>query len=90
MASFKNFSKKKRAELDGELLNGESAKSYDPIREESLQYEEWAKLLSYYRYYIDRFAIEILGLKLYPFQKLILRAMAQYPFIMLFCCRGVG
>ena len=37
---------------------------------------------------IDKFATDILGLNLYPFQKLILRAMARCPNAMLICCRG--
>lgn len=66
------------------------SRSHDPINQENIDYEEWTKFLSYYRYYVDRFAIDILGLKLFPFQKLILRAMARYPQSMLICCRGLG
>lgn len=51
---------------------------------------EWVKFISYYRHYIDRFAIDILGLKLFPFQRLLLRAMARNQYIMLICCRGLG
>ena len=83
MASYKNFSKKRRAIQDGLYDDMSSAQSYDPINIQPIEYEEWVKFLSYYRYYIDRFATEILGLKLYPFQKLILRAMARYPNSML-------
>lgn len=90
MASYKNFSKKRRAIQDGLYDDMSSAQSYDPINIQPIEYEEWVKFLSYYRYYIDRFATEVLGLKLYPFQKLILRAMARYPNSMLICCRGLG
>ena len=55
----------------------------------NIEYEEWAKFLSYYRYYIDRFAIDILGVNLFPFQQLMLRAMNQRRESMLICCRGL-
>lgn len=90
MASYVNFSKKKRAEQDWSYYNTDSSLSYDPINQEKIDYEEWTKFLSYYRYYIDKFATDILGIKLFPFQRLILRAMARYPNAMLICCRGIG
>lgn len=55
-----------------------------------INYENWANVISYYRYYIDRFAEDILGVTLFPFQKLILRAMGRFQFSMLICCRGLG
>ena len=88
MASYKNFSQRKNAERDWSLHNTDNPTSYDPINQEAIDYKEWTKFLSYYRYYIDKFAVDILGLKLFPFQRLILRAMAQYPNVMLICCRG--
>lgn len=88
MASYKNFSKKKQGENDWSVYNTDNPTSYDPINQEKIEYGEWTKFLSYYRYYIDKFAVDILGLKLFPFQRLILRAMARYPNIMLICCRG--
>lgn len=90
MASYKNFSKKRRAQQDWDIYNTESAASYDPINQENIDYEEWTKFLSYYRYYIDEFAVDILEVKLFPFQRLIMRAMARYPNSMLICCRGLG
>lgn len=90
MASYKNFSQRKNAERDWSLHNTDNPTSYDPINQETIDYKEWTKFLSYYRYYIDKFAVDILGLKLFPFQRLILRAMAQYPNVMLICCRGLG
>ena len=90
MASYKNFSKKRRAEQDWSNNNTDSPLSYDPINQESIDYEEWTKFLSYYRYYIDKFAVDILGINLFPFQRLIMRAMARYPNAMLICCRGLG
>ena len=90
MASYKNFSKKRRAEQDWLTKNTDSPLSYDPINQEQVDYEEWTKFLSYYRYYVDKFAVDILGVNLFPFQRLILRAMARYPNAMLICCRGIG
>ena len=90
MASYKNFSKRRRAEADWDLYNTDSPLSYDPIKSEKIDYEEWTKFLSYYRYYIDKFATDILGVNLFPFQRLIMRAMARYPNVMLICCRGIG
>ena len=61
MSSFKNFSKRKQAEREGSFYDFDNPYSHDPIREESIEYEEWSKFLSYYRYYVDKFATDILG-----------------------------
>ena len=92
MAVFKNFSHKSRHIKDGDYDNLDSSFSYDPINNEgdNLNDEEWKKFIAYYRIYLDKFAIEILGLKLHLFQRLILRAMARYQYVMLICCRGLG
>ena len=37
--------------------------------EDTIDYEAWTKFFSYYRYYIDDFATDILGIELFPFQK---------------------
>nr|DAG31512.1 MAG TPA: large terminase [Caudoviricetes sp.] len=78
------------ADKTWEHNNTDSPYSHDPIKLESINYDDWASLLSYYRYYLDRFATDMLELRLFPFQKLILRAMARYPNVMLICCRGLG
>ena len=70
--------------------NVESVYTNNPIREENIDYEAWSEFISYYRYYIDAFAVEILGIKLFPFQRLILRAMARYQNSLLIACRGIG
>lgn len=90
MASYKNFSKKRRAEIDWSYNDTDNPLSYDPINQESINYTEWTKFLSYYRYYVDKFAVDILKINLFPFQRLIIRAMARYPNAMLICCRGLG
>ena len=90
MASYKNFSQKRRAAQTWAYNNTDNPLSYDPINSEKIDYEEWTKFLSYYRYYIDKFAVDILGVNLFPFQRLIMRAMARYPNAMLICCRGLG
>lgn len=56
----------------------------------NIDYEAWTEFISYYRYYIDEFAMDILGINLFPFQRLILRAMARYQNEMLIACRGLG
>jgi len=86
----KNFSIKSRKVKDGNFENYDQADSYDPVNEENIDIEEWSKFMAYYRYYIDEFAVNILKIKLYPFQRLILRAMARHQNSMLICCRGIG
>lgn len=88
--SAKNFSKKSRSVNDGNSQNYDSNLSYDPVKKESLEYDNWEEYIAYYRHHIDEFAVDVLGLKLYPFQRLILRAMARYQYSMLICCRGIG
>lgn len=70
--------------------NIESTYTNDPIREENIDYEAWTQFISYYRYYIDAFAVDVLGINLFPFQRLILRAMGRYQSSMLIACRGIG
>ena len=70
--------------------NIESTYTNDPIREENIDYEAWTQFISYYRYYVDAFAVDVLGIKLFPFQRLILRAMGRYQSSMLIACRGIG
>lgn len=70
--------------------NIESTYTNDPIREENIDYEAWTQFISYYRYYIDAFAVDVLGINLFPFQRLILRAMGRYQSSILIACRGIG
>lgn len=70
--------------------NIESTYTNNPIREENIDYEAWTQFISYYRYYVDAFAVDVLGIKLFPFQRLILRAMGRYQSSMLIACRGIG
>lgn len=88
--SYRNFSKKSRNIKDGNNDNFENSLSHDPIKKESINIENWTRFIAYYRHHIDEFAVDVLGLKLYPFQRLILRAMAKYQYSMLICCRGIG
>lgn len=68
----------------------DSTYSNDPINEVSIDYEAWTEFFSYYRYYIDEFAMDILHVDLFPFQRVILRAMARGQFSVLIACRGLG
>ena len=49
MASYKNFSQKRRAAQTWAYNNTDNPLSYDPINSEKIDYEEWTKFLSYYR-----------------------------------------
>lgn len=68
----------------------DSTMSNNIVNQEDIDYEAWTEFISYYRYYIDEFATDVLGLKLFPFQRLILRAMARYDSTCLIACRGLG
>lgn len=71
-------------------VNLDSPASFDPQKVERIDYEGWTNFISYYRHYLDEFASDILESNIFPFQRLILRAMAQYPNSMLIMCRGLG
>lgn len=88
--SFKNFSQKDRKIKTGYYDDPLQAGSYHPAKEGRINTREWVKFISYYRYYIDEFAEDILGIHLFPFQKLILRAMGRNQNSMLICSRGLG
>lgn len=89
MATIKNYSRKSRNLKEGNFDDVDKAQSYDPKNEELIDIDAWKEFLSYYRYYIDKFATEILQLKLFEFQNLILRAMSRFQNSMLICCRGL-
>lgn len=90
MSAHNNFSKKSNNIKNGKYDDMDSSIGYDPKNEEKLNIDAWVDFISYYRYYIDEFACDILGLRLYPFQRLILRAMARYQNSMFIACRGIG
>jgi len=90
MTSYKNFSKRSRKEKEGSFDNFDSPFSHDPKNEESIDIDAWVEFISYYRYHVDEFATDVLELRLYPFQKLILRSMARYQTSMFIACRGLG
>lgn len=89
MASYGNFSKKSRKVKEGYNEDFDKAGSYDCKNNEDFNLDSWLYFLSYYRYYIDKFAI-LLGLYIYPFQRFMLRCMARYQNSMIICCRGIG
>lgn len=64
--------------------------NFNNIKTKKSGYKPWANFFSYYRYYLDKFATDILKVNLYPFQKLILRACAKYGSCMLIMSRGLG
>jgi hypothetical protein len=88
--AWKKLEESKSLDEYRERENTDNPYSNNPIKEETMDYEEWTKFISYYRYYINEFAIDILGLKLFPFQRVILRAMARGQYSCLIACRGLG
>ncbi len=89
--SYKKYKiSQKIQEINGSKLDLDNPSSHDPLQEENINYEAWAEFLSYYRYYVDEFITDILQFKIFPFQRLIIRAMARYNNTMLICCRGLG
>jgi hypothetical protein len=90
MAVYKNFSQKSRKKLDGSYDDFNSPHSHDPKKSKDINIEEWIKFTSYYRYYIDEFAINILGFDITPTQRVILRCMGRYDSSMFIASRGIG
>lgn len=90
MTAYNNFSHKSRKIKDNAYNDFDNPNSYDPAKLEEIDIDEWVKFISYYRYHIDEFAVNILGLKLYPFQRVILRAMSRYEESMFIASRGLG
>ena len=91
MDKYEKQKKKKKQLYDKKHAEDfDSTYSNDPINEVSIDYEAWTEFFSYYRYYIDEFAIDILGVDLFPFQRVILRAMGRGQFSVLIACRGIG
>ena len=72
------------------LVGLDDKSSYDPMKDKKINMEAWRDFLSYYRYYVDKFAVDVLGMtNLFPFQRLLLRAMGRYPNTMILACRGL-
>lgn len=88
--SYRNFSQKSRVIKDALYMDYDNQYSYDPVNVEEINIEAWREFFSYYRYYIDEFAENCLQIKLYPFQRVILRAMAKYKESMFIASRGLG
>jgi hypothetical protein len=64
MPVYKNFSKKSRKRREGAFDDFDSPESNITVNEENINRESWRKFLAYYRYYIDEFAVDVLGLHL--------------------------
>jgi len=86
----KNYSKKSRKVKEGSFDDFDSPDSNITANVENINTGAWRKFIAYYRYYMDEFAINVLGLNLYPFQRVILRAMGRNQFSMFIACRGLG
>ena len=90
MAHITGFNRKRQALQGEQYLDPASPFSNDVHNDETVKLENWKQFFSYYRYYIDKFAINVLKQRVYPFQRLILRAMMKYQYSMCICCRGIG
>lgn len=90
MTSYNNFSKSNRSVKDFAVYNTDSPLSYDPKKKERINIEAWRKFISYYRHHVDEFAVDVLKINLYPFQRLILRSMARHKESMFIASRGLG
>ncbi|MCA1025680.1 hypothetical protein LCM23_06220 [Cytobacillus kochii] len=90
MTSYNNFSQTSRSIKDFSVYNTDNPLSYDPKKRETINIEAWRKFISYYRHHIDEFAVDILKINLYPFQRLILRSMARHKESMFIASRGLG
>ena len=88
--SYENFSKKSRVVKDALYMDYDNENSYDPVSLEEINIEAWRKFISYYRYYIDEFAINVLGFDITPTQRVILRCMGRYDSSMFIASRGIG
>ena len=86
-----SVNKKNRAKaISNDFINVEAPESNIPLKEEKINVHSWAEFFSYYRYYIDEFAMDILDIHLYPFQRVILRSMAKNQNSMFIACRGLS
>lgn len=90
MGSYRNFSQKSRKQKDFTHMDFDHPDSYSPRKKEEINIEAWREFISYYRHHVDEFAVDVLGINLYPFQRLILRAMANYKESMFIASRGLG
>ena len=90
MARIRNFSKTVKKIKTGAFDDFDSPGSNGTLRGEQINEKEWRGFFAYYRYYVDEFAADVLGLRLYPFQRLALRAMARSSNSMFIACRGLG
>lgn len=84
------YNKKLKAKLNGAYDDFEAPESNIIVNEETVNKKAWMEFFGYYRYHIDEFAIDVLGLKLYPFQRVILRGMVKHHSSMFIACRGLG
>jgi len=82
----KNYAKA----TSNDFVNVESPDSYTPLKDQKINTSAWSEFFAYYRYYIDEFAIDILGITLFPYQRVILRSMARSQNSMIIACRGLG
>lgn len=84
------FSKKAMLENSGDSEDNDSHDAYIRQNDDPIDVNEWAKFFSFYRSHVDLFCTQVLQMKLYPFQMLMLRAMSKSQYSLIIACRGLG
>ena len=55
-----------------------------------LKQEIYAQAVDYYRQRPDEFCEDLIGIRLNVYQKVMLRAIFKYDYVMFIMCRGLG
>ena len=64
--------------------------SNDPIKKQQFNKDNWRLFIGYYRWYPDKLATDYFGLIIYPWQRLVLRAIFRSSNVDLNCSRRIG
>lgn len=95
MASYKNFTQNKWKNLNDLSDNpNDTSKKNTSIKKFEDTLEDWADMLSYFRWYPDKFVEYLLPkdskFQLYPFQRIYLRIMTRFRNVMIVATRGTS
>lgn len=60
------------------------------INAEKINKGNWRKFIAYYRTHIDEFCLDVLKVRLYDFQRVIIRCMVKFDETMFIASRGIG
>lgn len=64
--------------------------SNDPIKKQQFNKDNWRLFIAYYRWYPDKLATDYFGLIIYPWQRIVLRAIFRSSNVDLNCSRRIG